>query len=299
VDLSVVIPNWNGGQALLECVGAVCADLERSGLSYEVIVVDDASTDGSAQAAGAQCPEMRIVLNPRNCGFAFTVNTGIRRSSGDYVLLLNNDATPEPGAMRRVWTYLRDHPAAGAAGCRIVGREGGLERSCRDFPSLGNLVLRRVLGGGTDAWPHDSNRYVDWIHMVFLMISRDALRAVGNLDERFFMYGEDTDFGWRLKRAGLGLVFLPDVSVVHIKGHSGNQRWGRQAVVMRQAGLHQVLRKYYSSHYVLLYRALMIALQAFRLARLRARAFVRSQGDERDVEREIARLVLQANLRRR
>ena len=308
MDLSVIIPNWNGATVLPDCVGEVLADLEASGLSYEVIVVDDASSDGSAQAVGRRFPRVTVVLNPQNNGFAFTVNAGIRRSSGDYVLLLNNDAKPQPGAMRRVWTYLRENRDVGAAGCRIIDANGVLQRSCRDFPSLTNLVFRRALEAvplrtrgsaqfGTEFWPHDSVRRVDWIHMVFLMISRDALRTIGNLDERFFMYGEDTDFGWRLKRAGLGLVFLPDVHVLHIAGFSGNKRWGRQALRKRQLGIHLVLGKYHSSFYVLAYRVLMILLQAARLAWLPIQAAMGYPSEMLDAEREIAAVVLQANLR--
>jgi hypothetical protein len=212
--------------------------------------------------------------------------------------------------MRRVWTYLRENMDVGAAGCRIIGTDGILQRSCRNFPSLTNLVFRRIVEvmppsmrgaaeTGTEFWPHDSVRRVDWIHMVFLMISRDALRKIGNLDERFFMYGEDTDFGWRLKRAGLGLIFLPDVHVVHIAGFSGNKRWGLQGLVRRQLGIHQVLGKYYSSSYVLAYRALMIVLQAARLARLRMQAAVGPTSEMLEVECKVAAFLLQANLRPR
>lgn len=310
MDLSVIIPNWNGATVLVDCVGEVLADLERSGLSYEVIVVDDASSDGSAQAVGRRFPKVKVILNPKNNGFAFTANTGIRRSSGDYLLLLNSDAKPQPGAMRYVWTYLTENTDVGAAGCRIIGSDGVLQRTCRNFPSLTNLVFRRVIeakpswmwGGsnrGTEFWAHDSVRRVDWIHMVFLMVSRDALRKIGNLDERFFMYGEDTDFGWRLKRARLGLVFLPDVHVVHIGGFSGNKRWGKQALVKRQLGIHQVLGKYYSSSYVLAYRLLMIVLQATRLVRLRMKAAMVRTNETLEIESEMATIVLHANLRSR
>ena len=310
MDLSLIIPNWNGAAVLADCVAGVLADLEGSGIRYEVIVVDDASSDGSAEAVRARFPQVSVVLNARNNGFAFTVNTGIRRSRGDYVLLLNNDAKPEPGAMLHVLTYLRSHPEVGAAACRIVGLDGALQRSCRDFPSLTNLVshrlieslpasLRRLAARGTEFWPHDTTRCVDWIHMVFLMISRRALDRVGNLDERFFMYGEDTDFGWRLKRAGIPLAFLPEARVVHVSGFSGNQRWGRQALVKRQQGIHQVLRKHYSSSYVLRYRALMIVLQAARLAACRAKAIVGRGGRTLEIEREMASIVLHANLKSR
>jgi GT2 family glycosyltransferase len=310
MDLSVIIPNWNGAAVLADCVGEVLVELATSGLSHEVLVVDDASSDGSAQALAHRFPQVRVVLNARNNGFAFTVNAGIRRSSGDYLLLLNNDAKPQPGAIRRVWSYLRENKDVGAAGCRIIGGDGSLQRSCRDFPSLTNLVFKRVIAAmpswlrgnaerGAEFWAHDSIRRVDWMHMVFLMVSRGALRKIGNLDERFFMYGEDTDFGWRLKRAGLGLVFLPDVDVVHIESFSGNQRWGRQALVKRQLGMHTVLRKYYSSYYVLAYRALMILLQTARLARLGIRAAAGRPSETLEIERQITSLMLRVNLRPR
>ena len=278
LDVSVVIPNWNGEVVLLRCLDSVISDLDASGLRYEIIVVDDKSTDGSVRLVRERYPCVQLVLNPRNSGFSFSCNRGMRRARGAFLLLLNSDVRACPGAIRRVWDVMSADPELGGAGCRILGESGELQRTCREFPTIPKLVksrLVRLLGGwcpkttaawSLDLWPHDSVRSVDWIHMVFFMVSRRALEAVGGLDERVFMYGEDADYGWRLNRAGFHVVFVPDATVLHLGGYSGDRRWDVMALVRRQLALHRLLRKWYSRQYVWAYRLGMVGVLLGRLA---------------------------------
>lgn len=266
IDVSVVIPNWNGEEILSRCLDSVLLDLCAAGLQHEIIVVDDKSQDHSIRVVRERYPFVQLVLNSRNSGFAFSCNRGMRRARGAFILLLNNDAVVRPGAIRRVWEFMSAHPEVGGAGCKVFSESGVLERNCREFPSLTKLFKGRVLrlvarwwpttaaAWSVECWPHDSVRTVDWIHMVFFMISRTAFKTVGGLDERFFMYGEDADYGWRLKRAGFTVVFLPDASATHALSSSGNKRWGAMAVVRRQLALYELLHKWYSPCHVLGYR---------------------------------------------
>jgi len=277
VDVSVVIPNWNGGEVLSRCLDSVASDLRATSLRYEIIVVDDKSQDDSVRVIRERYPFVRLVLNPRNSGFAFSCNRGMKRAGGAFVLLLNNDAVVCPGAIRRVWEFMSVHPEVGGAGCRIIGENGELQRSCCDFPSLAKLFKNRILRllarwwpkaiamWSVECWPHDSVRTVDWIHMVFFMVSRRAFETVGGLDERFFMYGEDTDYGYRLNRACFKVVFIPNANVVHLGGYSGNKRWSAMAIVRRQLALHELLCKWYSRYYAWVYRLGITIVLAGRL----------------------------------
>lgn len=279
IDVSVVIPNWNGESILTSCVDSVASDLRASGLRHEIIVVDDKSQDDSVRVLREHHPFVQIILNPRNSGFAFSCNRGMRRARGDFILLLNSDADVQPGTMRRVWEFMSAHPEVGGVGCKVISGSGVLERSCREFPSPGNLLKSYAMdliarwrpalaaAWSVNHWPHDCVRTVDWIHMVFFMISRTAFEAVGGLDEQFFMYGEDADYGWRLNRARFHVTFLPDASVMHARSTSGNKRWGVKAVVKRQFAMHILLRKWYSPYHVLGYRIAMTILQVTRLVR--------------------------------
>lgn len=280
IDVSVVIPNWNGEAILSSCIDSVASDLRASGLRHEIIVVDDKSQDDSVRVLREQYPSVHVILNPRNSGFAFSCNRGMRWARGDFILLLNSDADVQPGTMRRVWEFMSAHPEVGGAGCKVISGSGALERSCREFPTVWNLLKSRAIdliarwwpasaaAWCVEHWPHNSIRTVDWIHMVFFMISRTAFEAVGGLDERFFMYGEDADYCWRLNRAGFAVTFLPDASVIHARSTSGNKRWGVKAVVKRQFAIHTLLRKWYSPYHVLGYRVAMAILQATRLIRV-------------------------------
>jgi hypothetical protein len=307
IDVSVVIPNWNGVDVLARCLDSVISDLRTSGLRYEIIVVDDKSQDDSVHILREQFPDVQIILNSINSGFAFSCNQGLKRARGAFILLLNSDVVICNGAIRRVWEFMSAHPEIGGAGCRILSENGELQKSCRDFPSLPKLFKNRILRllagrwpkaaalWSVDYWPHDTIRTVDWIHMVFFMISRRALEVVGELDERFFMYGEDADYGWRLNKAGFKVGFVPDSSVIHLEGYSGRKRWGAMAMVRRQLALHELLRKWYSPYHVWVYRLGISAMLVSRLVWGGIRKMIQ-RGMREDADFELSVLLLRCNL---
>ena len=292
VAVSVIIPLWNGVDIIGRCLTDLTEDLRTSGLTHEIIVVDDESRDDGAEFVRTHFPHVTVLRNARNSGFSYTVNRGLRQATGEYLLLLNSDASVHQGTLRHMVEFMRTHPQAGGAGCRVQGHDGTLERTCREFPNLPKVLRARAYRAlqsvlprfaaaqCIECWPHDTVRSVDWIHMMFFMISRRAYEVVGPLDERFFMYGEDADYGWRLKQAGFDVLYTPDASVSHASGFSGNRRWGAMAVVKRQFALHQLLRKWYSPPHVVAFRAASVVLIGGQLVlafvdRLRGRAGAR------------------------
>lgn len=221
--LSVVIVNWNGLEMTLRCLESL--DAQRD-VSLEVIVVDNGSADGSAEAIASR-GGVRLIANPDNRGFARAANQGIRASRGGNVLLLNNDTVVEdPTALARAVGFLEGRPDAGAVGVRLMNADGTLQHSCGRFLSLwaevrNSLPMRGLLGPREDLLrytpgDHLGTRAVDWVMGAFLLVRRDSLEAVGLLDETEFMYGEDYDLCYRLARAGWRTYYLADVAVTHL-----------------------------------------------------------------------------------
>ena len=201
------------------------------GLPFETIVVDNASTDGTAEWLRAQASEVRLIANPDNRGFARASNQGIRAARGPYVLLLNPDTIVAPGTLRRTREHLEGHPGLAAASCKVVRPDGRLDPSCkREFPSTWDAFARfvglsRLFPGSRlfaryDAAHLDEDRSqeVPLIDGCFMMIRRAALQSVGLLDERFFMYVEEMDWCRRAHDAGWSIGYDPSGTIVHLKG---------------------------------------------------------------------------------
>lgn len=229
MDLSIVIVNWNTGGLLRDCVASA---LEHSdGLDLEVIVIDNASTDDSMQLLprDARCTS---VLNDENQGFAAANNQGFRMASGRYLLMLNPDTVVLPGALARMVGFMDAHPAAGAAGPRLLNADRTLQHSCSRLPDLRSLVietfaLERILPGrrafeGTlmTHWDHDTEREVPQPSGAALLLRRAAAEPLGYLDERFYVYLEEVDLCRRLLEAGWQIHFVPDATIIHFGGQS-------------------------------------------------------------------------------
>ncbi|MEO0964985.1 MAG: glycosyltransferase family 2 protein [Planctomycetota bacterium] len=228
-DLSVVIVSYNTREMTLECLDTLAEALTR--LDAEVFVVDNASTDGSVDAVRAAYPDAVVIANDDNAGFGAANNQAFARAAGRYLLLLNSDAFPEPGALEALVAFAERHPDAGVVGPRTLCPDGSLQQSCFHYPSpwlawrenlwLHRLMRRHPRFGDMGAWPHDEVREVDFVIGACMLVRRDAYDAVGGFDERFFMYAEESDWQKRIGAAGFGVWFTPDAVVTHIGGASG------------------------------------------------------------------------------
>ncbi len=227
--LAIVIVSFNARRDLDACLRSLHA--APPDLTHAMVVVDNASSDGSVQAVRTAWPDVRVIEMGRNAGFAAATNAGIRASESDLVLLLNSDTIVPPGSIDRLAGALDDDAAAAAAGPRLVGLDGTVELSFGRMLSPWNEARQRLIAFGLARhigpvvhWferrtttPH----HPEWVSGACLLVRREAGTAAGWLDERFFLYGEDVDFCAALRAAGHRVLFTPAAEIIHARGRSG------------------------------------------------------------------------------
>lgn len=252
--VSVIIVSWNAREYLLQCLASLTPAVCR--YPMEIIVVDNASSDGSAEAVASVFPQVHLLRNRANLGFARANNLGIAASTGRYVCLVNSDVKVLPECINRLVDYCEGHRTVGMVGPRIIGRDGKLQRSCRGFPGVWNMFCRalaldyffprsRWFGGFLlFHWPQDCLREVDMLTGCFWLVRRQALVQVGLLDERFFMYGEDMDWCKRFWLKGWQLVFVPSAEAIHYGGASSSNAPVRFYIERHRADL-----QYWDKHH--------------------------------------------------
>lgn len=249
IDVSVVIVNWNAGELLRRAVESLREAGET--VTVEVIVVDNASTDSSCEFLADGPGACRVLHNGENLGFARASNQGIRLSRGRYVLLLNPDARPRPGAVEAMVAFMDAHPGAGASGPMLLNPDGSLQPSGGPLPTLARLLAIHPLIGrlspnpATPPWARDFRQpeEVDEISGACLMVRRTAIEEVGLLDEQFFLYFEDLDWCLRLRRAGWKIYYVPGAQVRHV--------WRSRSDPSPRAHVHHLrsLRRYTRKHF--------------------------------------------------
>jgi GT2 family glycosyltransferase len=230
--VSVVIVVWNAKKYVLECLASLrehCAQL-----CPEVIVVDNASTDGTPELVAELYPEFKLIRNGENLGFAKANNIGIAEASGDYICLVNSDVKFLDDCISPMIEYLAQHPAVGVVGPKMLAPDGRVWRSTMRFPTIWNHFSRalgldiafkgsRWFGGlMMSDFDHRTTTPVEVLNGWFVMVRRSALERVGPLDPQFFMYGEDVDWCYRFHQAGEGVVFFAEAGAIHYGGASSS-----------------------------------------------------------------------------
>jgi N-acetylglucosaminyl-diphospho-decaprenol L-rhamnosyltransferase len=264
IDLSIVIVSYNTSDLLNNCLSSIEAWLEANSHTGEIIVVDNASTDGTASMIRRRFPEVTLIANQRNAGFAAANNQGMRTARGRYIVLLNPDTTVLGDAFGQLADYLDAHSETAIVGPKLVYPDGKVQSSRRRFPSRltgylestiiqdywpDNGVVRRYYFADR---PDDQVQQVDWLVGACLMVRREAIESAGLLDERYFMYSEEVEWCYRMKQHGWQIVYLPSAVVVHHEGASSSQN-----VPQRQI--------YFDSSKVLLYRQMYGKVSAWSL----------------------------------
>lgn len=231
MKLSIIIVNYNVRFFLEQCLASVFAAGE--GLEIEVWVVDNNSVDDSVAMVKERYPQVHIIANRDNPGFAKANNQALRQATGDYMLLLNPDTVVERDTFRICTDFMQQHPDCGGLGVKMINGEGKyLKESKRGFPTPRTSFFK--ISGLIRVFPHhpkiaayymghideDTISEIEILSGAFLMISREALAKVGLLDESYFMYGEDIDFSWRIRLAGYKNYYLPTTRIIHYKGES-------------------------------------------------------------------------------
>jgi GT2 family glycosyltransferase len=250
-SLSIVIVTYNVESEIAACLQSIAADQALA--SAEVVVVDNASQDGTRAAVHASGSAVRLIEAPGNVGFARANNLGIRATSGEYVLLLNPDTVLSPGAIPTLLRELSQRPDAAAAGPRLLDAQGVAELSFGEGTGPLGELRQKVLGGIYRRRLPVAGRAVErrtreagpraWVSGACLLLRRSDFEAVGLLDERFFMYLEDVDLCTSLTERGRKILFVPGAEVVHLRGRSA----GRNPQTERMRRLSQLA--YYQKRY--------------------------------------------------
>jgi len=285
MDLSVILVSYRSREPLLAGLRVLRTDAATAGLQLEIVVVDNDSRDGTLEALAAELPEVRVIANHDNVGYARAVNQGLAATGAAFALVLNPDCEARPGALRALLDHAAAHPRAGLTGPKILNPDGSLEFSARSFPdhltflfnrySLlarlfpGNRFSRRYLL--TD-WDHASVREVDWISGACMLARRTAVEQVGGMDEAFFMFNEDVDWCRRMKQAGWAVTYEPAAVVVHHIGAS-RSRVAARVIWGRHLGMIHYFHKHHPTNpllslpadaLILLRAVLMIVANALR-----------------------------------
>jgi GT2 family glycosyltransferase len=254
--LSVCIVNWNTKTYLRECLASLAAH-PPDGEAMEVIVVDNASSDGSAGMAAEEFPDVDLLVARENIGYADANNLAMRRAVGDILLLLNPDVRVLPNALTNAVQFARDHHRAGAVSVRFRNPDGSLQPSLRGFPAPESLLLEvmglwRVAPGSTRLgayfmrwFGYDRVIEVDQPMGTFLMIPRAAYESVGELDSGFPIFFNEVDWCFRAKALGWKIYFTPNAEIVHYGGQGTKQ--APKASMVRES--HRSLIRFYEKHY--------------------------------------------------
>lgn len=253
--LTVIILNWNAGEWLDLSVGTALA--QKTGhRPFEVVVVDNASTDGSVSFMRKRFPEVRVMALPDNRGFAGGNNAAIRETTGEFVLLLNPDTETQAGAFAAMLDFMEAHPRCGIVGPQVRNPDGSLQYSCRRFATLEagffrNTPLGRLFPSNKastdylmqDA-PHDAPMQVDWVSGAAMMLRRSMLDEIGLLDEEYFMYSEDVDLCFRAHEADWEVWYAPMGVITHVIGQSSD----KNSWAMIRA-FHSSTWRFFNKHY--------------------------------------------------
>ncbi len=254
MELSIIIVNYNAAPFLKRAIESI--ELHLKNVSHEICVVDNASTDKSSDV-WLNFPQVRVIRNDNNLGFAAGINQGLKDTTGSYVLWLNPDAELLDDGLATILRYMNDHPNVGIIGTRIVNSDGSIQLSCRSFPSYRaglfnryslltrwfpkNRFSRNYLKSDFD---HNVIADVDWVSGACLLHRRELVKRPGLLDEHFFMYCEDVDYCFRAKQEGWNVQYHPGAAVLHHIAASSKQL-PRKTILER----HKSIWHYYTKHF--------------------------------------------------
>lgn len=252
--LSICIVNWNTCDLLCACLRSIYRYPPPE--PFEVIVVDNASTDGSAERVRAEFPQVHLIANKENLGYARGNNQAMAQARGEFLLLLNPDTEMHPNTLAEALAFMHAHPEVGAIGAKQLFPDGTVQPSLRGFPTLRNLFYE--LTGLARLFPHSRRfgayrmRWFDYNHPLavdqpmgtFLMVRRAVWEQVGQMDESFPLFFNDVDWCYRIRQAGWKVMFVPSVVITHYGGASTRQV---RLSAIRES--HRALERFYRKHY--------------------------------------------------
>lgn len=276
MDVSILILNYNTRELTINALRSVYDSI--TSCRFEVILVDNASKDDSIPHIQAEFPQVTLILNQENVGFAIANNQAMRVAQGRYVLLLNSDTLIQSDTLETMLQFMDKHAEVGAAGCKLVLQDGSLDKACkRGFPTPSASFYYAF--GISKLFPHVPrfNQYqlgykdpddaypVDCLVGAFMFVRRAAIDQVGMLDEEFFMYGEDIDWCYRIKQAGWVNYYYPKTQILHLKGASSRRKPVKIVYEFHRA-MWLFHRKHYQQRYSFIVNVLVYAGIGVKLA---------------------------------
>lgn len=226
MTLSIIYINYNTRGLLKQSLKHLY--LMHPVLDFEVIVVDNSSNDHSVKMLKQDFPQVNIIEAKENLGYSKGANLGIEKARGDFVAIFNPDIFISDGSLEKIINFLELHKDVGLLGPKLTNPDGSLQYSCYRYPRIYTPFLRRTFLGNSflgreeikrylmDDYNHSEQKEVDWLLGGALVARRKALEAVGNFDERFFLYFEDTDLSYKLQKKGFKVVYFPNAQMIHL-----------------------------------------------------------------------------------
>lgn len=281
-DLSVTICSWNTQDDLRACLQSL--EAVQNEASFETIVVENDSEDGSAEMVRDEFPWVVLMDQSVNLGFTRGQNLALRNRKGRHAFLLNSDAAVHPGAIRTMLDFIERRPDVGIVGPKVLNPDGSLQMSCRKFPNPVAALFRSTFVGRLFPknrftrdylmadWGHDAERDVDWVSGCAMLATERLIDSIGILDEDYVMFCEDVDWCWRAWKAGFKVTYVPTATVTHAIGRSTDKAPNRMI-----GRFHLSMFRFYKKNMIperpLLWRPFALAGAAFGLT-LRASLFI-------------------------
>lgn len=311
IDLTVVVVSWNVRDLVRRCLQSLLVAAERperGPLELEIIVVDNASADGTPAMVAAEFPQVRLLANDTNRGFTAANNQGLAAGSGRQLMLLNPDTEIVGDALRILLDTMDARPEMGAAGPRLVYPDGRLQPSRRRFPTLATALLESTI---VQEWwpdnrvlrayymadrPDDEMQPVDWLVGACLLVRREVYEQVGGLDEGYFMYSEELDWCRRIKDAGWQILYVPSAAVIHHEGKSSEQVVAARHIHFQSSKV-RYFEKYHGRPAAAFLRCFLLATYVYQMGREGARWLVGHKRPLRAERLRAYRQVLRSGLR--
>lgn len=264
MKVSVVIANWNTKKLIRQCIESIF-DSVRAGFEYEVIIIDNGSTDGSKEYLLSLGNRIVLISNDANRGYAKACNQGMKISKGEFILLLGSDTIMRENTIEDCASFLESHPEAGAVGCRLLNPDGTVQNSCKKFPTLANAFYTYLsldsLNREYDMTNFDYNhtREVEQVATTFLMVRNGLMKKIVYFDEAYRILYNDVDLCHRIWDAGYKIFFLHTCEAVHYGSHSTKQADFRLRKIM-YGDIYRYYKNYFGFKAKFLYPILVIRL---------------------------------------